>query len=333
MISTRWVTATWCCVNLKVTTLPVNFLVSCGLSSGLPKFESPEKRVMLAMAVVGGITILFAIIGYFFQLYFDFSGYADIALGIARLFGIRLPVNFDSPLRATGIVDFYRRWHITLTRVIARFLFTPLSLWGTRFAIDLGYRGWRRRALGAWLPFLVNFEVIALWHGAKTTFMLFGAVHGVWYVIETEVRLSKAFKAFRNRTSDRMRMLGGMAVTCIPLMLTFALFRCASLGMFGNLLAGLRAFGTADAVTAPVTRQDWALLGAAALAVYLLPNAYDMLRRYRPGILTFANASTTPAFLRSVWRPNLAWAMFTVVLAGLVFTRLNRPTVFLYAGF
>ena len=85
-----------------------------------------------------------------FQLYFDFSGYADIAIGIARLFGIRLPINFDSPLRATGIVDFYRRWHITLTRVIAVFLFTPLSVWGTRVARwigatrDGGGAPWRR---------------------------------------------------------------------------------------------------------------------------------------------------------------------------------------------
>src|SRR4029078_733190 len=100
------------------------------------------------------------------QLYFDFSGYTDMALGVARLFGLRLPINFDSPLRANGIVDFYRRWHITLTRVIGRFLFTPLSLWGTRLAANHALSGWPRKLVSAWLPLLVNFEVIALWHGA-----------------------------------------------------------------------------------------------------------------------------------------------------------------------
>jgi alginate O-acetyltransferase complex protein AlgI len=275
----------------------------------------------------------FFIVGYFFQLYFDFSGYSDIALGIARLFGLRLPINFDSPLRATGIVDFYRRWHITLTRVIAVFVFTPLSLVGTRIAVERGYKGWRRRALGSWLPFLANFQLIALWHGVSGTFVLFGISHAVWYIIETEFTASRKLKSLRTRTSDRFRAIAGMAITAAPLMLTFALFRSDSLSSFWRLLSRLVAFGTVGATTPPTSRWNWVIVVLVAAMVYLLPNVYEILRRYRPGIVTYANPSMTPALLRVAWRPNLQWGLFVAGLALIVFTRLNRPTVFLYEGF
>jgi alginate O-acetyltransferase complex protein AlgI len=285
-------------------------------------------------ASLGGIVYpveaLYAIMGYYFQLYFDFSGYADIAIGIGRLFGIRLPINFDSPLRATGIIDFYRRWHITLTRVIALFLFTPLSLIGSRVAVERAYKGWRRRALSSWLPFLVNFQAIALWHGAKETFVLFGLIHGIWYVTETEVRSLRVFKAFRARSSDRLRLLGGIALTVVPLMLTFAIFRSPDLGTCWHLVSSLVS-SSHSGIKPP--KQDWATLAGAAAIAYLLPNAYELLRRYRPGIVTFPNPSTTPTLLRLAWRPNLFWAILIAGLTAFLFTRLNRPAPFLYAGF
>jgi D-alanyl-lipoteichoic acid acyltransferase DltB (MBOAT superfamily) len=276
---------------------------------------------------------LFAILGYFFQLYFDFSGYSDIALGIARVFGIRLPINFDSPLRATGIVDFYRRWHITLTRVIVLFVFTPLSLAGTRLAVQRHLRGWRLRALSAWLPFLVNFQIIALWHAAKYTFVVFGLVHGLWYVIETEVRASNSYKAYRAKTSDALRTIAGMAITAPPLILTFALFRSDSLGAFGRLVRLAAVGGPAPPALVSLGLSDWAPIAAAAIIVYLMPNAYELLRNYRPGIRVFANASHTVPVMRLAWRPSLAWALLLVAAGAAAFLRLNYRAAFLYGGF
>ncbi|MEM0943796.1 MAG: MBOAT family O-acyltransferase, partial [Pseudomonadota bacterium] len=83
---------------------------------------------------IGTLAAWAAAFGYYAQLYFDFSGYSDMALGSARMLGIVLPINFASPLKADSISDYYKRWHVTLTRVIARFLYTPLSLWGARVA-------------------------------------------------------------------------------------------------------------------------------------------------------------------------------------------------------
>jgi D-alanyl-lipoteichoic acid acyltransferase DltB (MBOAT superfamily) len=272
-----------------------------------------------------------AMLGYYAQLYFDFSGYSDVALGIARMFGLRFPCNFDSPLRATGIVDFYRRWHITLTRVIARFLFTPLSLWGTRMALQSGLKGWRMKVLSAWLPFWINFEVIALWHGATVVFVVFGLVHGLWYILETEIKSAKAWRAYKKKTPDGVRRVAGQALTLLPLLLTFALFRSASLQDFCALVN--------SAIQAPAASGDvlggrgWRMLAFGFAVIWLLPNAYELLRRYRPCIVTFANQSTTPQWLRFCWRPAGLWGAILAALSVCVLMSLHKPAPFLYGGF
>ncbi len=321
-------------INLQVgiTLVVIGLFKKLCIADPIAAGVDPVFATLQAGHMVAPHQAAFAIIGYFFQLYFDFSGYSDIAVGIARLFGIRLPQNFDSPLRAVGIADFYRRWHITLTRVITLFLFTPLSLWGSRMAIDNNLKGWKRRALAAWLPAMVNFQVIALWHAAMKTFLLFGLLHGLWFVIESEIRSSQWFRAFRARTGERWRFLAGVGVTSLLLMVTFALFRSPSVAVFGQLMASL--VGNADAAaTAPLKGVQWRLLIGAALIVYLLPSSYDLLRRYRPAIRTFATACTAPAIFQVLWRPTLGWAIFVATLAVMVFMRLNLPTPFLYAGF
>jgi alginate O-acetyltransferase complex protein AlgI len=220
---------------------------------------------------------------------------------------------------------------MTLTRVIVLFVFTPMSLWGTRVAIKKGHKGWRQRALSAWVPFMATFQLIALWHSAKYTFVIFGIVHGLWYVIETEIRGGKIFKAYRSRTSDRHRMIAGMAITVVPLMLTFALFRSESLTAFWDLLSAL--IGVAAPADAYIESREWVKIALAAAIVYLLPNIYEVLKLYRPGIWTFVNPSVTPSVFCVRWRPNLIWGLFLTILAMAVFAKLNLPSPFLYAGF
>lgn len=321
-------------VNLKVgaALITIGLFKKLCIADPLAATLNPIYALADAGTPLSSQQSVFAVLGFYFQLYFDFSGYSDIALGIARLFGIRLPINFDSPLRSTGIVDFYRRWHITLTRVIALFLFTPLSLAGTRYAIDKGLKGWRRRALGSWLPFLANFQVIALWHAAKATFVVFGLWHGLWFVIENEIRATKAFKAFRARTSERTRFLAGLAITLVPLSLTFALFRCDTLHAFGLVLQGFFN-GSGAGKGAAVHNSAWQMLALAGAIIYLLPNAYEWLRNYRPGIFTFTNPSSTLNRLRIAFRPDTLNALLLVVLWGFIVLRLNKPAPFLYAGF
>ena len=114
------------------------------------------------------------ILGYTFQLYFDFSGYCDMAAGVARLLGVRLPVNFNSPYRSTSMVEFWKRWHMTLTAFLRECVYFPLG----------GSRG------GAWRTcrnILIVYLVSGLWHGAGWTFILWGLLHGLAQVAERQL--------------------------------------------------------------------------------------------------------------------------------------------------
>lgn len=107
----------------------------------------------------------FATLSYTFQIYFDFSGYTDMAIGASLLFNIRLPVNFNSPYRALDIQDFWRRWHITLSRFLRDYLYVPLG-------------GNRHGAPRTYLNLMITFLLGGLWHGASWMFVIWGALHG-----------------------------------------------------------------------------------------------------------------------------------------------------------
>jgi alginate O-acetyltransferase complex protein AlgI len=111
-----------------------------------------------------------ASLSYSFQLYFDFSGYCDMAMGAALLFNIRLPINFNSPYKATSIQDFWRRWHITLSRFLRDYVYIPLG-------------GNRRSPSRAYLNLFATFVIGGLWHGASWMFVIWGALHGVALVV------------------------------------------------------------------------------------------------------------------------------------------------------
>lgn len=117
----------------------------------------------------GSVSFLDAWIGtfsYTLQIYFDFSGYSDMALGLSKMFGIRLPINFNSPYKATSIIDFWRRWHITLSRFLRDYIYIPLG--GNR------HGHWRR-----YLNLFVTMFIGGLWHGAGWTFIVWGSLHGI----------------------------------------------------------------------------------------------------------------------------------------------------------
>ena len=137
-----------------------------------------------------------AAVGFTLQIYFDFSGYSDMALGLARFFGVRLPLNFNSPLKATSIIDFWLRWHMTLTRFLTAYIYNPLVLWLTRRGCAKGCRRWAAAiaSVGAFLqllagPTLLTMFVSGLWHGAGYLFILWGLLHGVYLTINHAWRL------------------------------------------------------------------------------------------------------------------------------------------------
>jgi D-alanyl-lipoteichoic acid acyltransferase DltB (MBOAT superfamily) len=115
---------------------------------------------------VGAVDAWIGTYAYTFQLYFDFSGYSDMAIGLGLMMGLRLPVNFFSPYKATSVIEFWRRWHITLSRFFRDYVYFPLG----------GNRGGSARRI---LNLLIVMAIVGLWHGAGWTFVLWGLYHGV----------------------------------------------------------------------------------------------------------------------------------------------------------
>ncbi len=152
---------------------------------------------------------------YTLQLYFDFSGYTDMALGIALLFNIKLPVNFDSPYKATSIIDFWRRWHMTLSRFLRDYLYIPLG--GNR-------KGQLRRYLNLAATMLLG----GLWHGAGWTFVVWGALHGMFLTINHLWRGTISERFLRWVPNWISALTGGM-LTFIAVVAAWVVFRSSDI--------------------------------------------------------------------------------------------------------
>ena len=271
-------------------------------------------------------------LAYMAQLYFDFSGYSDMALGLARMFGLRYPINFFSPFKANGIIDYYRRWHMTLTRVIARFLYTPLSVAGTRYSMFNRLAPVPAHLLSLWIPMLINFQIIGLWHGALWTFCVFGLMHGFWYALETEVRSTKKYKAVKAAMSPTILGFIERAIFFLPLLLSLAMFRSESVAGGFHLFSQM--FGTAfDARSLFNMREPVMMLMGAFFIIYFCPNSVELMRRYRPAIMTYENKSYGLALLRGLWRPGWAQASYISILVIASLYYVSRQPPFLYQGF
>jgi len=318
-------------VSIGFTLIAIGMFKKLVLADNLGIYsDSVFERASLRVALTP-VESWVGIASYYLQLYFDFSGYSDMAIGLARIFGLRYPINFFSPFKAVGIIDYYRRWHMTLTRVISRFLFTPLSLAGTRLAARKRYGVMAVKILGLWLPLMINFEVIGLWHGAIWSFVVFGLIHGIWYVAETEVRSSKRWKKWRKTVPGVRRAIYGRIILLLFMPLCFALFRADSLETAVYL--GQQLFAGAGAMTVSAELQQ-ALkpLVAGFVVVYLLPNSIELLRNYRPGILTYQNPSYGPHWPVR-WRPNWVWTAFFGAIFVVCIYYMYRQPPFLYQGF
>ena len=199
------------------------------------------------------------LIVYSMQLYFDFSGYSDMALGLARMFSIRFPLNFDSPYKATSVTEYWQRWHITLTRYITLYLYNPLLLAVQRHRVATGTKI-SRKALATFggftamvaYPTMLTMFLTGIWHGAGFQFLVFGLIHGIY------LTANQAWRHFRHRAHNapapprptglvRLAMMVG-----VYLQVTFALifFRSDSIHSAFALIAdmaGNHGFGPLDA--------------------------------------------------------------------------------------
>ena len=208
--------------------------------------------------------VLLAAYAYAAQIYCDFSGYTDIAIGLALLMGFVFPQNFNSPYRATGFRDFWRRWHMTLSRFLRDFLYIPLG----------GSRGSR---LFTYRNLMITMVLGGLWHGAAWTFVIWGAFHGVGLVCE------HAFGG-RFRTPVSLRWF----VTFHLVVLGWILFRAQGIGNVWSFLSRLGSPGSPTLWTAPVLLAIAVAIGPQLLPPRPVERLQEWVGRFRPELLAVA---------------------------------------------
>lgn len=202
-----------------------------------------------------------SILGYTYQIYFDFSGYSDMAVGLGLLFGVRLPQNFDSPYKAVDIADFWRRWHISLSSVLRDYLFIPIG--GSRGSLAVTCRN-----------LMITMALGGLWHGASWTFVFWGCYHGALLVLH---RLTARFW-------DRLPGALRQGATFLLVVIGWAFFRSESFEMAADLLRGMFTWreGAAIAGRAGLI----AMLAIAAVIAHGAPNSFQLSHEWtRPAVL------------------------------------------------
>ncbi|MEO5738145.1 MAG: MBOAT family O-acyltransferase, partial [Variovorax sp.] len=260
-------------------------------------------------------TAWFGVLAYTLQIYFDFSGYSDMAVGLSLCLGVRLPLNFNSPYKSTNIIEFWRRWHISLSTFLRDYLYVPLG--GNR-------KGAARRYINLFLTMLLG----GLWHGAAWTFVIWGALHGAFLIINN---LWNA-KVRRNATPGRLARVAGWALTFLCVMVAWVVFRAESVnaaleiykGMLGFHGAPISAFGE---FAVPYRKPEFFHTLLVGLLICLALPPTISLERWVP----------QPALLAG--QPRMAWtataviALATAVLFGFCVSQLGSYSPFLYFQF
>jgi D-alanyl-lipoteichoic acid acyltransferase DltB (MBOAT superfamily) len=256
-----------------------------------------------------------AALAYTFQLYFDFSGYSDMAIGLARLFGVRLPLNFDSPYKATSVIEFWRRWHMTLSRFLRDQVYIPLG--GNR-------RGTVRRYTNLMITMLLG----GLWHGAGWTFVLWGGLHGVYLLVNHGWRALRARVAGEGGTA-RPGGWPARVLTFLAVMLAWVVFRAPTVDDAVTVLAGMAG---RHGLAWPEDGLPRAAHLAGLLAlVWLAPSTQAIMARFEPALGFGLRPRVAPAWL--TWRPTPAFAVAAGLVTLIGILGINRYSEFLYFQF
>jgi D-alanyl-lipoteichoic acid acyltransferase DltB (MBOAT superfamily) len=298
------------------------------IADNLAQFVSP---VFAHLDAGGGVTTSWAWLAtsaYTLQIYFDFSGYSDMAIGLALLFGIRLPVNFRSPYRAGSIIEFWRRWHITLSRFLRDYLYIPLG--GNRL-------GEQRRYINLMVTMLLG----GLWHGAGWNFLVWGGLHGAYLGIN---HLWREWRGGDKPAATGLAAKGlCWVITFLAVVIAWVFFRARTLMGAWQMLGGLFGFEAGSSAYAssgilrlmdlPVLVGEERLLliggGAVALALLIalcLPNVPQIF-----GYREYRRAPEKVAWLR--WRPNAAWALVSATAFAISLFGMWQRLEFLYFQF
>ncbi len=317
------------------------FILGLFKKVGIADEIAPYADAVFDAAAAGYAPTLFeAWVGafaYTLQIYFDFSGYSDMAIGLGWMFGIRLPLNFFSPYKARNIIDFWRRWHITLSRFLRDYLY--ISLGGNRYGVP-------RRFINLFLTMLLG----GLWHGAGWTFIVWGGLHGLYLIINHGWRA-----VFPNPSTGPFAMSASWLLTFFAVVVAWVFFRAVDFpsavlvlnGLWGgNGIAVSQEFAqtlpfNVEILGAEIVPQLPYLLSSRPILLIVpfliicvaLPNTIELMRRYRPVLDPSRIVPVGGKRKWWFWRPVPIWSVATALIGIYSVLMLTRVSPFLYFQF
>ncbi|MEO6021610.1 MAG: MBOAT family protein [Burkholderiales bacterium] len=334
-------------IAVGLTIFAIGLFKKVVLADGIAVYASP----VFASAADGNALTMFEAWGgalaYTFQLYFDFSGYSDMAIGLSRLFNIKLPLNFDSPYKAVNIIDFWRRWHMTLSRFLRDYLY--IALGGNRHGIT-------RRYINLALTMVLG----GLWHGAGWTFVIWGALHGFYLVINHgwQALRKRIFGEFSRRSP--WGKPAGVAITFIAVVVAWVFFRAhdyhAATAMLASMFGsngvvlpsiigklvgpGMQSYFEMWRITfgdvGPLFKLPSQLLWIVGCLVFVwwLPNTQQLMRNYEPALASQLKSENWGVSKQSLaWAPTGKWAVLMAVMLAWGILGMSRVSEFLYFQF
>jgi len=276
---------------------------------------APLATSLFAVAAAGKVpTAMDAWTGsaaYSLQLYFDFSGYSDMAIGLARMFGILLPLNFNSPYKSASIVDFWRRWHITLSNFLRDYVYFPLG----------GSRCGKPRQF---LNLVATMFIGGLWHGAGWTFVIWGLMHGAFLAVNHAWQKCPA-----SRWGEKWLAIPAGMLTMLCVHVAWVFFRAATIADAWRVVTGM--FHAKRFALKIFEGGDVALVAGILLAALLLPNTQQILASFKPAFNYRCNNDCGRA--PWLWAPNFRWACLLGLMIGICICCMARPSQFLYFQF
>lgn len=260
-------------------------LFSLGLFKKLAIADSIAPYANLVFTSVDGGTAVTSMtawggaLAYTFQIYFDFSGYSDMAIGLGLLFAIRLPWNFNSPYKSENMSEFWRRWHMTLSRWLRDYLYIPLG--GNRH--------------GKVRQYINNFATMVLgglWHGAHWNFIIWGALHGVYLIANQFVRaIAKMFGVLDVVETAIPIRLTSWAITFLAAVIAWVFFRAMTISGAISMVQSMFGFTADNALNMPVSVQTTLWMVLAAFSAFLMPNTKEISKVFQKDLLKQPSAA------------------------------------------
>ena len=320
------------------------------LADGVAPYANPVFSTAAAGETLTFFQAWGGTLAYTMQLYFDFSGYSDMAIGSARLFGIRLPLNFHSPYKATSIIEFWRRWHMTLSRFLRDYLYIPLG--GSRC-------GKTRRYMNLLITMLLG----GLWHGAGWTFVIWGGLHGLYLIINHAWHRLCGIIGIKRSIAPKTTQFFAWLLTFTAVVISWVFFRAADFnsaliilnGMaggngvelpngimvrLGSTATWLKDLGVNTSLGGGATLMfTYLWVSALLLIALLMPNTQQIMSNFKPSFSSYQSQTQYGITCGHIfenffqWRPTVFWSITTGIIATLGILALTSVSEFLYFQF